>query len=131
MAHVIRYIPKFTAARTQYREISPEDHAWLINYLIRCLVTMGNLSNAKEEDLKTVRDLYWRKRRASLPRGRNGQNTPESLVAGVLDNMLYSEAPQRDFSDKQMEAIEDISRWMSAVNSDLPEISFLIGFADA
>ena len=76
---------------------------------------------------RELRDSYWRKRRANLPRGRDGNNSPESMVAGILDNMLYAENPQRDFTDRQCQAIEDISRWMSAVDDSLSEVTFQIG----
>lgn len=79
---------------------------------------MGTLSNTTTEDLKTLRDQWWRKRRSTLPRSREGQNTPESMVAGILDNMLYCATLQRDFTQKQCDAIEDISNWMNAVNAE-------------
>lgn len=128
MTRTITYSPKITGAKTQYREISPEDHNWLIQYLLQGLVSMSTLSNTTNEDHRMVRDQYWRRRRSSLPRGRTGYNSPESLVAGVLENMLYSDPPQRDFSDRQMDAIEDISRWWNTIYPDqMPKIVFQIG----
>lgn len=123
----IRYLPKITSARTEYREITEEDHQWLLSELNTWLVKMAMLSNTTDEDLRELRDSYWRKRRANLPRGRDGNNSPESMVAGILDNMLYAENPQRDFTDRQCQAIEDISRWMSAVDDSLSEVTFQIG----
>lgn len=79
---------------------------------------MGTLSNSNSEDLKQLRDQWWRKRRSTLPRGRDGQNSPESMVAGILENMLYLETPQRDFTAKQCEAVEEISNWINAVDSN-------------
>lgn len=79
---------------------------------------MATLSNTTNEDHKTLRDQWWRKRRSTLPRGRDGQNSPESMVAGILDNMLYSATLQRDFTQKQCDAIEDISNWMNAIDAD-------------
>jgi hypothetical protein len=79
---------------------------------------MGTLSNTTNEDHKTLRDQWWRKRRSTLPRGKEGQNTPESMVSGILDNMLYSATLQRDFSQKQCDSIEDISNWMNAIDSN-------------
>ena len=93
-----------------------EEHAWLISYLFKVLCRMSTLSTTNNEDHKTLRDQWWRKRRSTLPKGRDGQNTPESMVAGILENMLYSETPQRDFSAKQCEAIEEISNWMTALD---------------
>ena len=127
MTKIITYSPKITEAKTQYRELSDADHAWLIQYLLQGLVTMSTLSNTLDEDRRIFREQYWRRRRSNLPRGRNGQNTPESMVAGILHNMLYLEPVQRDFSDQQMDAIEDISRWWSAVDDNITEIVFQIG----
>ena len=79
---------------------------------------MGTLSNSNSEDLKSLRDQWWRKRRSTLPRGRDGQNSPESMVAGILENMLYLDTPQRDFTAKQCEAVEEISNWINAVDSN-------------
>jgi hypothetical protein len=128
MARTIPYVPKITGAKTNYREISPEDHAWLIQALLKAMVKMATLSNTINEDQKQVRDQWYRKRRSSLPRGRDGQNTPESMIAGILDNMLYGETPQRDFSDKQMDAIEDMFKWLDAIfPSEFEEPVFRIG----
>ncbi len=88
----------------------------MISYLFKVLCRMSTLSTTTTEDLKTLRDQWWRRRRTTLPRGRDGQNSPESMVAGILENMLYSETPQRDFSAKQCDAVEEISNWMTALD---------------
>jgi len=126
MAKTIYYVPKITSAKTEYREISEDDHNWLIQQMLCGLVKMGAIGNSHNEDFKLVRTQYWHRRRAALPKGRDGQNTPESFIAGILDNMLYSDNPQRDFTAKQMEGIEDIFNWLSAVDSCLEEVRFMI-----
>ena len=127
MARTLHYIPKITSARTEYRELDPTDHAWLISQMLEWIVKMGTLSNTANSDYKLVRNEYWRKRRATLPRGRDGQNTPESMVAGILENMLYDPNPQRDITQRQCDAIEDISRWMAALDDTrFTEISFFL-----
>lgn len=127
MARTIHYLPKITSAQTEYREMDTTDHSWLISQMMQWMVHMGTLSNTANSDFKLVRNEYWRKRRSTLPRGRDGQNTPESMIAGILQNMLYDENPQRDFTQKQCDAIEDISRWMNALDSTrFEEITFLI-----
>ena len=127
MARTLHYIPKITSARTEYRELDPTDHAWLISQMLEWIVKMGTLSNTANSDYKLVRNEYWRKRRATLPRGRDGQNTPESMVAGILENMLYDPNPQRDITQRQCDAIEDISRWMAALDDTrFTEISFFM-----
>lgn len=127
MTRSIKYVPKLTGAKTEYRELTGEDHSWLLNQMMQWLVRMGTLSNTTNEDLKELRDIYWRKRRGSLPRGRDGMNTPESMIAGILENMLYKANPQRDFTQHQCEALEDISKWMAAVDSEFSQIVFQIG----
>ena len=127
MARTIYYIPKIVQARTEYRDLDSADQTWIINQMLEWLVKMSTLSNTANQDERLVRNEYWRKRRASLPRGITGQNTPESMVSGILDNMLYSSAPQRDFSQRQCDAIEDISNWMNALDSQrFQEIRFQI-----
>lgn len=127
MARTVHFIPKITSARTEYREINPEDHTWLISQMLEWTVKMASLSNTTNPDLRAVRNDYWRKRRATLPRGREGQNSPESMVAGILENMLYDAEPQRDFTQRQCDAIEDISNWMAALDSTrFHEVRFLV-----
>ena len=88
---------------------------------------MGTLSNSNNEDLRLLRDQWWRRRRSTLPRGRDGQNTPESMVAGILENMLYLDTPQRNFTAKQSDAIEEISNWTNALdNAKFENIRFQI-----
>ena len=127
MTKTIHFIPKFTSAKTTYRELHETERAWLLNEMLQWVVKMATLSNTTNEDLKSLRNDYWRKRRSTLPRGRDGQNSPESMIAGILENMLYSDNPQRDFTEKQCEAIEDVSKWMAAVDDKFNEVIFQIG----
>lgn len=123
----IYYLPKDTSANTEYRQIRSEDHDWLITYLFKTLVAMALTSNTANEDHKIMRDQWWRRRRSSLPRGKTGQNTPESMIAGILHNMLYAQEAQRDFTQKQCDAIEDISKWMSAMDEQqFEQVQFAI-----
>ena len=127
----IPYVPKITGAKTNYREISEADHNWLIQSMFKALVKMGTLGNTTNEDHKAIRDQWYRKRRATLPRGRDGQNSPESMLAGMLDNMLYAENPHRDFSDKQCDSIEDLFKWLDAIfPGEFDEVIFRIGFSN-
>jgi hypothetical protein len=49
-------------------------------------------------------------------------------VGGILNNMMFKETPQRDFSDKQMADIEAISHILAQA-IDIPAIRFQVGFA--
>lgn len=117
MTRMVQYLPKNTTANTEYRDVCDSDHSWLLNQLMQYLVMMATLTTSKSEDNKIVITEYWRKKRSNLPRGREGQNSPESMVAGIIENMLYATAAQKDFTAKQCTAIEDISHWMHAIDN--------------
>jgi len=119
----IQYIPKVTSAKTQYREISNEDMSWLQMQLMRYLSTIGELSIAREEDQKTIYKELTR-RHTSLPKGKTGYNTVQSLIAGMVNNLTFGE--QRDLSDKQMDALEIISNVM-AISFQTEPFRFQIG----
>ena len=125
---IIKYIPKHTGANTQYREITPEDQLWIQMQLIRYLTVMGGLDQARDEDSRWVREQWWHKRTDKVHRGTNGQNTPCSMVSGILNNMLFKPEPQRDFTDKQMEDIEYISAVMGQSYPGCEPVRFQIGY---
>lgn len=126
-ARIIRYIPKLTAARTQYREISDEDQAWLQVSMIEWLTKMAELDQSHDDDTKYFLAQWWHKKSKKLHRGQLGPNTACSTVGGMLNNLMFKATPQRDFSDKQMADIEHISHILSQA-IDVPAIRFQIGF---
>lgn len=123
----IKYVPKVTSARTEYREIDPSDMADIQQQLIRWLAFMSELDMSHDEDMRAVREQFWHRRTKALPSGKEGQNTPASFVGGVVNNMIFG--TQRDLSSRQMEGIEYISKWMVELD---PEHSvsyrFQLGF---
>lgn len=126
MKRLIKFVPKITSARTEYREISTEDMAFIQQELIRWLALMSELDMARDEDSKWVRDQWWHKRSDTLPRGKEGQNTPGSFVGGLVNNIVFGN--QRDLSDKQMDAIQNISHILGAAVEGCTQITFQIGF---
>lgn len=127
MKRRINYIPKITAARTNYREISSEDMDWLQLELIRWLSLMAECDQYRDAEVKYVRDQWWHKRTSTLPKGKEGQNTPCSFVGGLVNNIMFGN--QRDLTDKQMDAITNISHILgSAYDTVCSEITFQIGF---
>ena len=111
MAKTILYFPKQTAARTEYREIDPEDMAWLQKEFIRWLAVMSERDLNPSEDNIWILTQFWHKRTDKLHKGQvNGkyrQNTPCSIVGGLVNNLVFGS--QRDLTDKQMSDIEFIS----------------------
>ena len=124
----IKYIPKITNARTEYREITDEDAIWLQTELIRWLTIISQLDQARDDDSVWVRDRWWHKRTDKLHKGQLGPNTPCSLVGGILNNLLFKTPQQRDFTNKQMEDIEYVSMILAQAYESCTAIRFQIGF---
>ena len=120
MTRTIQYIPKHTAAKTEYREISDADLSWVLDQLAEYMVVMATLSTSKSELIQGIVNDFWRGRTNQLPKGKDGKNSPESMVGGILENFRYKKpTPQYNLTDKQCDAIEYISKWMHALNSEL------------
>lgn len=125
----IRYWPKNTASRANYVEISEEDRLWLISELTQWCLQIAEWECRDHPDRDYLLWQYWHRRRAGLPKSQWGPNTPHSLTAGLVWNMMFKPEPQRDFTEPQIRAIEDISR-VCAVALEREEIRFQLGFTD-
>lgn len=125
----IRYIPKHTSANTNYREVGQDDMAFIQQELIRWLAVMSELDMARDDDSRWARDQWWHKRTDTLPKGREGQNTPASFVGGLINNMVFG--TQRDLTDKQMDALQNISHIMGNCFDACTVITFQVGFEHA
>lgn len=125
----IKYLPKVTAATTEYCEISEDDLAWLHSELIRWVVQVGLLDTAHDDDIKIFRDYFWHKKMSKLLHSKSAQgpNTPCSLITGIIHNMMFKQPQQRDLTRKQMEDIEYIGLKLSQV-IDITAVKFQIGF---
>jgi len=108
---VIEYLPKNTSARTQYMELRPEDLMQVHQELIKYLAVMGELSINKDSDIRALTKVYWNARTGTLPKGNQGQNSPHSFVAGIINNMVFGK--QFDLSKIQLDAIENITHRMA------------------
>ncbi len=113
MAKQIMYDPKITSANTQYNTIDSTDMAFLQMELIRYMALMGELTKNRDRDVQNVINQWYSKRTATLPKGKTGQNTPESFIAGLLNNLMFGN--QNDLSQIQMDAIENISANMTLI----------------
>ncbi len=129
MAHnikTIKYIPKTTGARTQYREIDAEDMSWLQTELIRWMANANELGQKRDEDSEYFTRQWWMKRTQTLPKGQWGPNSPSSFIGGTVNNLVFG--TQRDLSDKQMDSIQNISMIMGQAFEGCSQIRFQIGF---
>lgn len=125
MAKNIKYFPKNTSARTTYLELQEEDLDWLKSELIRWLSIMTESATAHDDMWKEVLALYWNKKTQSLPKSKEGPNSPATFIAGLINNLVFGS--QRDLSDRQMEGIRDISNNLSKIRSDIDNVVFQIG----
>jgi hypothetical protein len=121
MSKQITYDPKITNANTQYNKIDQNDMDWLLKELMRYLAMMAELSNSNNEDVKAILRDWYSKRNKLLPKGKNGLNSPESMLGGLLNNLAFGK--QNDLSDIQMLAISDISRKMALIYQHIQELN--------
>lgn len=122
---IIKYLPKVTTANTDYREIHADDQLWLQTELIRWQCLLGQMDQNHDSDSRWVRDQWWHKKSKKLHKGQQGPNTPCSVVAGILYNIMFKTPAQRDFTGKQMEDIEYISLAMAQMGCEA--VRFQIG----
>lgn len=125
MAKHIRYYPKHTAARTTYLELQDEDLSWLKTELIRWLSKMAESDINHDPMWKEVLALYWNKKTQSLPKSKTGPNSPNTFIAGLVNNIVFG--TQRDITERQMEGIRDIGNNLSQLWDDVDAIVFQIG----
>lgn len=128
---IIKYFPKNTAAGTEYREIDEEEKGFILQQCIKALTIMAEYdkkSSTTDSDAVWIRDQWWHKKRKDLHRGKDGMNSPCSVLGGIVNNMMFKTPQQRDFSDKQMTDIENIFNAMAHFCSDIQPVRFQIGF---
>jgi len=127
---IIKYIPKNTAAGTEYREIDEDDKNWILQQCIRALSIMAEYDKTSSDNFDDIwiRDQWWHKKRKDLHKGKNGQNSPCSVIGGIVNNIMFKEPQQRDFSNKQMTDIENIFNAMAHFRDDIQPVRFQIGF---
>lgn len=113
MAKQITYDPKTTNAKTQYNKLDPVDMALVQAELVRYMALMGELSKSRNRDIQNIINQWYKKRTETLPKGKDGWNTPESFIAGLLNNLMFGN--QNDLSQIQMDALENISANMELI----------------
>lgn len=113
MTKQINYEPKITSAKTQYNQLDPIDMAFVHSQLIRYMALMGELSKNRDREVQNIITHWYRKRTQTLPKGKDGWNTPETFISGLLNNLMFGN--QNDLSQLQMDALENISANMSII----------------
>lgn len=109
----IDYKPKVTGANTQYNELAATDMIWVQTQLLRYMSMMGELKNNRNPAVRAIVKEYWSKKTDTLPRGRNGRNSPETYISGLINNLIFGN--QRDLSDTQMQALTNIAHVVSEI----------------
>jgi len=127
MAHIrtIKYLPKSTNARTQYVDLDHDDMAWLKTELIRWIALMGELDGSHNDDVKQIMKYWWYKKSNTLPKGKEGQNSPLTFVSGLVNNLVFGTT--QDLTMKYLDSIENISSnivlFEEAMSDDLNTLS--------
>lgn len=119
----IRYIPKATSAKTQYVDIDKQDMEWLQTELIRWLAIMGEQDNSHNDEVKQIMKYWWYKKTSTLPKGKEGQNSPLTFVAGIVNNLVFGST--RDLSTVYIDSLENISANMVLFEEALNELNTL------
>jgi hypothetical protein len=119
----IKYKDKLSAIKnTQYTRIDPDDLLWIKSSMIRWLGLIAEHSANQDTDWRTVYKEYFNKPNPSLPKRKNGPNTPSSFVGGVINNTVYG--TQQDLTVKQLEGIQTISRDINQIWAECEQILF-------
>lgn len=113
MAKTIYYDPKSTSARTQYNKLEPNDMAYIQTELIRYMALLGELKKNRNRDIQNIISQWYSKKTETLPKGKQGWNTPETFISGLLNNLMFGN--QNDLSQIQMDALENISANMALI----------------
>jgi hypothetical protein len=128
MAKQINYDPKTTNAKTQYNKIDKKDMDLVQAELIRYLSLMGELSKNRDREVQNIINQWYKKRTQTLPKGKDGWNTPESFISGLLNNIMFGN--QNDFSQIQMDALENISANMELIYDAVRGLNLQPGVGD-
>ena len=103
----IKYMPKQTNARVQYIDLDRDDMEWLQTEMLRWLALMGELDGSHNDDVKQIMKYWWYKKTQTLPKGKQGQNSPLTFVSGLVNNLVFGDT--RDLTTVYLDCIENIS----------------------
>ena len=117
----IPYMPRKTIANTTYTEITKEDKEIIEAVLMKTAAVICEASNSTSPEGKEAYKEFT-KRTKELPAGRSGLNSVASMTGGILNNVVYG--TQRDYTVKQLEAIEYITATVSHYVEEIPLLTF-------
>lgn len=121
----IKYIPKATTAKTQYVDIDRGDMEWLQTEMIRWLAMMGELDGSHNDDVKQIMKYWWYKKTATLPKGKEGQNSPLTFVSGIVNNLVFGST--QDLTTRYLDSLENISANMVLFEEAMNDVNTLSG----
>lgn len=119
----ISYNPKFTTAKTQYIDIDSSDMDWLKTEMIRWISLMGEMDGSNNNDVKQIMKYWWYKKSNTLPKGKEGQNSPLTFISGLVNNLVFGST--RDLTTVYLDSIENISSNMVLFEEAITEVNTL------
>lgn len=120
----IPYMIRAKLSTTAYTEIHEDDMETIKAILLKISAVINESSNSKTEEGKEAFANFIA-RTEKLPRGRNNMNSIASYTGGLINNLIFGE--QRDFTERQLIAIEYITKEMHSYVEDIPQVRFRLG----
>ena len=105
--YTIHYTTKATLSNNTYYKISKEDELWMITKLVKIQSYMSELQLTSDKDIKEVIKWYISPlKELPISTTFKKHNSPQSFVAGVLNNMLFGKTG--NITDTQAKYLEYI-----------------------
>lgn len=104
---LILYNTKSTSANTTYVTMEEEDYNFISGAIVSLLTYMTELSLTSDTDIRKMTKWFTKSDKIYLyNRKMKRSNSPQSFLAGVLNNTLFGN--QEDFSLIQLQTLENI-----------------------
>jgi hypothetical protein len=86
---------------------------------------MGELDNSHDPDIQQIMKCWWYKKTNTLPKSKEGQNSPLTFVSGLINNLVFGDTI--DLTTKYLDGIENISNNMVLLLEALYDVNRLSG----
>lgn len=116
-------MPKSTNAKVQYIDLDKDDMEWLQTEMLRWLALMGEMDGSHNDDVKQIMKYWWYKKSNTLPKGKQGQNSPLTFVSGLVNNLVFGST--RDLTTIYLDSIENISSNMVLFEEAINDLNTL------